>query len=331
MGCASGKNVQAKEEKPISQINKKQNEGINIKGNPDENEIEKKEQVLYLKYETTLENEKIRIFGNDVDEFDDYTTPFFEREYNKFELYEDDNKICNFMYTFKKSGIHTIKMVLKENITNFSYMFYDCNNLKGITGYIDTSDVRSLFWMLNNCSSLIDISSLKYWDIRNVKSFDYMFNECTSLSDISPLENWDMSGDKSIISMFSGCTSLKDIKPLEKWNMSNYKTLNYLFSKCTSLCNISYLKEWNVSNTKNFIYMFSECSSLKDISPLKDWDVRNGEYFRCMFYKCTSLTDAIALKNWNVNKGKDLSRMFQKCNSLKNVDELKKKFGENII
>ena len=331
MGCSSDKNVQTKEDKTGSEVNKKQNEGKSININTDENEIKNKEQILYLKYETKSDNEEISLFGNDVDEFDDFTIPFFERENNKFELYEDDNKIDNFFYTFEKSGIHTIKMVLKEKIADFSYMFYDCENLKGITGYIDTSSVRSCFWMFNNCSSLVDISSLKHWDISNVVTFDFMFNKCASLSDISPLKNWDISGGKSITSMFNGCTSLKDIKPLENWDISNYKTLNYLFSKCTSLCDISCLKRWNVSNAKNFLYMFSECSSLKDISPLKEWDVRNGEYFRCMFNKCTSLTNARALKGWNTNNGKDFSGMFQNCTSLKNVDELKMKFGEYII
>ena len=151
MGCSSEKHVETKE------VSKNQNNSKNIEPNKEpekalnkkeENEKETNEEILYLEYETSTDNENIRLFGNDVDEFDDYTLPFYERENNKFDLYDNNgNKINNFIYAFEKSGIHKIKMIIKEKITDFSYMFYDCNKLKGITGYIDTSNIESFFWL----------------------------------------------------------------------------------------------------------------------------------------------------------------------------------------
>ena len=93
---------------------------------------ETNEEILYLEYETATDNEEIRLFGNEVDEFDDYTLPFFERESTKFDLYYNDTKIDTFYYEFPKAGTHKIKMVLKGKITNFTYMFYHCNNLNSI-------------------------------------------------------------------------------------------------------------------------------------------------------------------------------------------------------
>ena len=185
MGCSS--NVDTKELKhqnQINQENKEQNMQQNIidenkgqtkaidnkqesKNNIPEKALNKKEEniiqnetneeILYLEYETTSDNEEIRLFGNEVDEFDDYTLPFYEREYKKFDLYYNDTKIDTFYYEFQKAGTHKIKMVLKAKITNFTYMFYNCSNLKSIKGYIDTSNVKSFSWLFDNCSSLIDI------------------------------------------------------------------------------------------------------------------------------------------------------------------------------
>ena len=94
MGCSSEKQVKTKQENK-NQIKKEQNEEKNIELNKEsekaikeKDEIENKsnEEVLYLKYETTSDNEEVRLFGNDVNEFDDYTIPFYEREHNKFDL-----------------------------------------------------------------------------------------------------------------------------------------------------------------------------------------------------------------------------------------------------
>ena len=315
-------NQKLKNKEPVKSLTKKE-EKIN--------ENETNEEILYLEYETTSDNEEILLLGNEVDEFDDYTPPFYEREHTKFDLYYNDNKIDIFYYTFEKAGTHLIKMVLKGKISNFTYMFYNCTNLKSIKGYIDTSNIRSFSWLFNNCSSLVDISALKRWNITNVRTFDFMFNKCSSLTDLSPISQWDMSGDRSIGSMFSGCESLTDLKPLQNWDISGCDTLNFLFSKCSSLSDLSPLKNWNLSNARNFLHMFSECDSLTDITPLKNWDVSSGEYFRDMFYKCTNLTTISGIKDWNISNAKQLGGMFDKCGKIKDADSLIDKFGNDIL
>ena len=80
-------------------------------------------------------------------------------------------------------------MILKEKITSFGYMFYNCDKIKGITGYIDTSNIKCFSWLFDGYISLVDISSLKRWDISNLRSFDLMLNGCSSLSDLNLLKN----------------------------------------------------------------------------------------------------------------------------------------------
>ena len=265
MGCTSNKRVLTTSINPAIQKVKIGEKNIEVNKEPEkitkqkeENHI--KEEMLLLKYETETENETIRLFGNDVDEFDDFTIPFFEREKDKFELYENDIKINDCIYAFERPGIHTIKMIIKAKITDFSYMFYDCEKLKGITGYIDTSKAKRFSWMFNNYTSLIDISILKDFDIRNSSMLDFLFDGCAYLSDISPLKDWDLSGDKFISSIFCGCASLKDITPLKNSDVSNIKCFTYIFSKCTSLNDIKALRNWNV--TKEILLFISLINSL---------------------------------------------------------------------
>ena len=69
---------------------------------------------------------------------------------------------------------------------------------------------------------------------------------------------------------------------------------------------------------------------MKDVNPFKDWNMRNGEYFKFMFSECTSFKNISALKSWDISNGKDFSGMFERCN-IENIDEMKMKFGDDIL
>ena len=58
--------------------------------------------------------------------------------------------------------------------------------------------------------------------------------------------------------------------------------------------------------------------------------MRNGEYFKFMFSECTSFKNISALKSWDISNGKDFSGMFERCN-IENIDEIKMKFGDDIL
>ena len=145
-------------------------------------------------------------------------------------------------------GENIVTINIKNNLTNISYMFYDCK-------------------------TLIDITELTYLDIRQCNNFEYMFYNCSSLSNIKPLENWNISNINNFGFMFCRCSSLSDITPLENWNTSNVNDFGFMFCKCYSLSDIKPLEHWNVSKGNNFGYMFCKCYSLSDIKPLDNWNV----------------------------------------------------------
>ena len=253
------------------------------------NEIKNEINIIYKTDEEGIEN----IFGE----------KFVENNKNNIELIINGNKndLIN-KYELRK-GENSIKMIIKNRITNLEYMFFECKSLKNIEElkYLDTKDINNFNYIFFGCSSLSDIKGLESWNVSNGNNFNVMFGGCSSLSDIKALENWNVSNGNNFSGMFNGCSSLSDIKALENWNVSNGKNFSGMFGECSSLSDINGLGNWNVSNGNDFSGMFGECSSLSDIKALENWNVPNGNDFICMFYGCSSLLDIKVLKNWNLS------------------------------
>ena len=157
-----------------------------------------------------------------------------------------------------KEGENIITLLIKNKLTDLSFMFYGCNNLK-------------------------DISELKYLNVSEVKNFSYMFFKCSFLRDIKPLQNWNVSNGNDLSCMFMECSSLSDIKPLQNWNVSKVNNFSGMFYKCSSLSDIKPLQNWNVSKGNDFYGMFHGCSPSLSIQLLKNWKFLNNNCFDSIF------------------------------------------------
>ena len=146
---------------------------------------ENKELIYDVKKEDIDDNGDVQILGEHKDGED-----FIKLNRDKAYLIINGTRqdLC---YKYKlKEGINRIEIVFNENVSNY----------------------RALF---KYCTSLIDISALKYWDVKDATCFSCSFRGCTSLKDISPLENWNMSNVTDITACFEGDTGLTDISPLK--------------------------------------------------------------------------------------------------------------------
>ena len=227
-----------------------------------------------------------------------------------------NGKEDNLSYKYKlQKGINKIKITLKEEIKNLSYLFCECTSLIDIKALNkwNVSNVNNLTCLFYGCTSLKEISGLKKWDVKNVNYFDYLLYGCSSLENISGLKFWDVSNGNFFSCLFSGCSKLSDISPLKNWDVSNGIYFNYLFSGCSQLSDISPLKNWNVRNGNFFSYLFYRCESLSNISSLEKWDVSIGINFCYLFSDCYSLSDISPLKKWNVKNGNNFIQMFKNC------------------
>ena len=165
---------------------------------------EKKEKIICrneinIKYKTEEKGEQ-NIFGS----------TFVENNGNKIELIINGTKSKLIDKYNLEKGENNIKLIIKDNLTNLSSMFYECK-------------------------SLYNIDELKYLDVSKCTDFSSMFSDCSSLSDIKSLEKQDVSKCTDFSSMFDCCYSLSDIKPLEKWDISKCTNFGYTFDYCSKL------------------------------------------------------------------------------------------------
>ena len=147
-------------------------------------------------------------------------------------IINDNIKLDYLVYKYKlQIGINKIKINIKNQITNFSYMFSNCESLKSISSFInwDVSNGINFSGMFSNCSSLKDISPIKNWNVSNGIDFSYMFSDCKSLKDLSPLRNWNVNHGNDFSYMFFGCVLLNDLSLIKNWNISNGKDFNDMF------------------------------------------------------------------------------------------------------
>ena len=101
---------------------------------------------------------------------------------DKIDMYINDEK-RKFNFKYKMIGITKIKVKfkIKTKLTNLSYMFNECYNLKSIDlSSLNTSNVNNMSSMLYRCKSLesIDLSS---FNTNNVTNMSCMFIGCSSL------------------------------------------------------------------------------------------------------------------------------------------------------
>ena len=189
-----------------------------------------------------------------------------------------------------------------SKITDMSFMFDDCENLKEIP-LIDTSKVTNMQGMFKNCYSLKEIPLL---DTSNVTNMGGMFFNCRSLKTIPQLNTSNVT---NMYSMFNGCSNFKKIPLLDTSKVTN---MVGLFYSCFDLKTIPLLDTSNVTNMQG---MFYYCSNLKTIPQLNTSNVTN---MNSMFHSCRSLKEIPLL---NTNNVTNMESMFEDCFNLeKEID-----------
>lgn len=135
-------------------------------------------------------------------------------------------------YMFNKYPLSELPQVDTSNVTNMSYMFYDCNTITTIP-FIDTSKVTTTNGMFSGCSKLTTIPQL---DTSNVLYMTQMFYNCNNLITIPQLDARSILRIDSVfqsarnIQNFGGFPNLgQAYSTSQSANYSNY-TLNLSYS-----------------------------------------------------------------------------------------------------
>ena len=169
----------------------------------------------------------------------------FQRTYRFDEQGEFDiellikNDLNNLQYLFYNCYCYTkidLRYFNSKGVTNMNHMFYSCSSLKEVIfGNFDTSNVTSMGGLFRNCQSLSKVD-LSYFNTSKVQEMQYMFYNCPLIT--IDLSNFDFTKTRNISYMFSNCTKLTEIKMSDSFGEKD-KTIDY-FGYCISSNGVLY-------------------------------------------------------------------------------------------
>ncbi len=140
------------------------------------------------------------------------------------------------------------------NVTNFSYLFYHCENLASIPAnlFANCSNVTDFSYLFQYCTNLTSIPANLFANCPNVNNFNYTFAKCSGLTGI-PAKLFDNCQKvERFYSTFNGCTSLTGHAP-ELWKRgTNSEENNYrgnpkgngCFARCEGLENYNEIPDY---------------------------------------------------------------------------------------
>ena len=155
---------------------------------------------------------------------------------DNIEIYYNNEKTKTFKSYVRpeQEGLHSIKLLFKENITDCMEMFQDCKNITSIDlSNLKTENVKDMSYMFNNCSNLTTIN-LSSFETLNVNRMKNMFCFCTKLTQIIGLSSFNTSNVIDMHEMFFGCESLASLN-LSSFDFTNVKDKRFMLFKCKSL------------------------------------------------------------------------------------------------
>ena len=203
------------------------------------------------------------LIGKDYNNVKGYEDSFkyFNKLLNesKIDIFINEKKYENKNYfNPTKIGEYKIKLIFKIDITNMSFMFYDCYKITNIDfTYFETKNATNMSYMFHGCGvESLDLSS---FDTKNVTNMSHMFCMCgiTNLN----LSSFDTKNVTNMSSMFYECRDLRSIN-LSSFDTKNVTDMSYMFCLCGGLQIID-LSSFEDENLTDNTAMFDYCPNLK--------------------------------------------------------------------
>jgi len=247
---------------------------------------------------------------------------------------------CHKLVNLKLSG--SVTMFDTQNVTNMSYMFFQCRGLTGLDiNHFNTSKVTDMSFMFAECGRLTGLD-LRHFDTGSVMNMRSMFAACSSLVSLD-LSNFDTGKVTDMSLMFHQCTNLVslDVSNFKTGNVttmynmfgagsankfrsldvSNFDTgkvtnMAYMFFGCEELTALD-VSNFDTGSVTNMSNMFAECQKVAGLDVSK-FNTANVTDMSGMFYNCASLTD-LDLSNFDTGNVTNMSYMFFICTSLRSL------------
>jgi len=195
---------------------------------------------------TTVPSDTISITSNGSYDVTNYVTASVNTDYNVKVVFSNAKHQL-------AQAVTEISQINTTGLTDFSYMFQNCNSLLTIP-LLDTSSATTTQSMFDNCNSITEIPLLNTGNVTNMNA---MFYRCYALTSVPQI---DTSKCTNTSSMFSGCNHLTSIPQIDTSNVTN---MYYMFGDASLIQTIPLLNTAKVTNMQN---MFRNCSALTNDS-----------------------------------------------------------------
>ena len=173
---------------------------------------------------------------------------------------------------YDKLGAGTKDNPIDFNDIDVSNLDSLCNDKnKGIFGntkfkyidisYWDVSNVTDMSFMFYMCKELKSVGNISSWDVSNVTNMVGMFYGSRSFN--QDISSWDVSNVTSMSFMFENCKYFN--QDISSWNVSNVIDMSGLFYNCKSFNQD--ISNWDVSKVRNNNYMFDNCPIKEEYKP----------------------------------------------------------------
>ena len=163
-----------------------------------------------------------------------------------YEIKKKENSIKIFGDNFVKTNRNKLKILLSnekeidicENINlkenGISISLSNCIEIT-LIGIMNITDMSFMFY---ECESLLSLPDISKWDTININDMSFLFCGCSNLKSISDISKWNTKNVTDMNHMFFGCSELKSLPDISKWDISNVSDFYGMFSFCNENLNI---------------------------------------------------------------------------------------------
>ena len=240
-----------------------------------------------------------------------------------------DTTISDFSYMFYNlENIYYFHLdYIPANNINITRMFYNCKNIATITFDISYNrnkniseslrnkyyNPEDLSYAFYNCTSLTNLK-LYYFRTYSTKEIKYMFFNCNKLTRNSFIDcNFANNLIENMRGIFQNCESLTSIN-LTTFRTPKVEIMWDMFKNCKSLSSLD-LSTFDTSKVTDIESMFENCETLTSLS-LDKFKTNNVHYMNKMFLGCTNLQN-LHFNYLNSESLGTMDQMFCNCTSLK--------------
>ena len=267
--------------------------------------------IVIANNEPTVKNQCIRLGINNTT----IKSVVFDKSFNTYALTSLKGFFSGCCNLETISGLDYLNT---KNVTDMSYMFYDCIKLPSLNlSKFNTANVTDMSYMFGGCQKLPSLDLSKF-NTANVTNMSNMFDDCNKLSSLTLSESFNTVNVTNMAEMFKNCRELSSLD-ISKFNTAKVKYMSSMFYGCNKLSSLTLSESFNTAEVTNMSYMFLGCNQLSSLTFSESFNTAKVTNMSYMFYHCINLP-SLNLSKFNTAKVKDMSYMFYECNKLTSLN-----------